>query len=104
MVLFGFKSIQQVKTRYKMNEIVNKFLLPGDKFMPEMHLRQQGFTYNAYDPFTKNRERTKKIKEIRDSRYIYQNESDKACLQHDMAYGDFIDLNTRTFADKVLCD
>ena len=30
-----------------MNEMINKFLLPGDKFMPEMHLRQPGFTYSA---------------------------------------------------------
>ena len=55
MVLFGFKSIQQVKTRYKMNEIVNKFLLAGDKFMPEMHLRQPRFTYSTCGPFTKNK-------------------------------------------------
>ena len=40
----------------KMNEIVNKFLLAGDKFMPEMHLRQPGFTYSACGPFTKNKE------------------------------------------------
>ena len=39
-----------------------------------------------------------------DSRYTYQNEIDKACFQHDMAYGDLKDLNRRTFADKVLCD
>ena len=41
----------------------------------------------------------KKIKETGDSRYIYQNELDKACFQHDMAYGDFKDLNRRTFAE-----
>ena len=39
-----------------MNEIVNKFLLVGDKFMPEMHLKQAGFTYSACRPFTKNKE------------------------------------------------
>ena len=39
-----------------MNKIVNKFLLAGDKFMPEMHLRQPGFTYSACGPFTKNKE------------------------------------------------
>ena len=38
----------------KMNEIVNKFLLAGDKFMPEIHLKQPGFTYSACGPFTKN--------------------------------------------------
>ena len=60
-----------------MNEIVNKFLLAGDKFMPEMHLRQPGFTYSACGPFTKNIEQIKKFKETRDARYIYQNELDK---------------------------
>ena len=45
------------KRRLKMNEIVNKFLLAGDKFMPEMHLKQPGFTYSAFGPFTKNKER-----------------------------------------------
>ena len=43
--------------RIKMNEIINKFLLVGDKFMPEMHLKQPGFTYSACGPFTKNKEK-----------------------------------------------
>ena len=86
-----------------MNEIVNKFLLAGDKFMPEMHLRQPGFTYSSCGPFTENKEKIKKFKETGHSRYIYQNELDKACFQHDMAYGDFKGLNRRTFANKVLC-
>ena len=67
-----------------MNEIVNTFLLPGDKFMPEMHLRQPRFTYSAYGPFTKNKGRIQKFKETRDSRYIYQNELDKAGVQYGM--------------------
>ena len=46
-----------------MNKIVNKFLLAGDKFMPEMHLKQPGFTYSACGPFTKNKERIQKFKE-----------------------------------------
>ena len=46
---------------YKMNEIVNKFLLAGDKFMPEMHLKQPGFTYRACGPFTKNKKKNSKI-------------------------------------------
>ena len=57
-----------------MNEIVNKFLLARDKFMPKMHLRQPGFTNSACGPFIKNKERIKKFKETGDSRYIYQNE------------------------------
>ena len=47
-----------------MNEIVNKFLLAGDTFMPKMHLKQLGFTYRAYGPFTKNKWRIQKFKEI----------------------------------------
>ena len=87
-----------------MNDIVNKFLLAGDKFMPEMHLRQPRFTCSACGPFTKNKERIKEFKETGDSRYIYQNKLDKACFQLDMAYGGFRDLNRRTFSDKVLRD
>ena len=85
-----------------MNDIINKFLLAGDKFMPEMHLRQPGFTYSACGPFTKNKERIQKFKQTGDSRYIYNNELDKASFQHYMAYGDFKDLAKRTAADKVL--
>ena len=51
-----------------MNEIVNKFLLAGDRFMPEMHLTQPGFTYNTRGPFTKNKERIQKFKQTGDSR------------------------------------
>ena len=72
--------------------------------MPEMHLRQPGFTYSACGPFTKNNERIQKFKETKDSRYIYRNELDKACFQNDMAYEDFKDLRKRTAADKVLKD
>ena len=60
-----------------MKEIVNKFLLAVDKFMPEMNLRQPGNTYSASGPFIKNKERIHKFKETRDSRYIYQNELNK---------------------------
>ena len=87
--------------KHKMNEIVNKFLLAGDKFMPEMHLRQPQFVYSACGPFTKNKERIQKFKETGDRSYIYKNELDKACFQHDMAYGDFKDLAKRD-KDKVL--
>ena len=69
-----------------------------------MHVRQPGFTYSACGPFTKIKERIKKFKETRDSRYTYQNELVTACFQHDMAYRDFKDLNRRTTADKVLRD
>ena len=55
-----------------MNEIVNTFLLAGGKFMPEMHLKQPGFTYSACGPFTKNKERIQKFKETGDTNYIYK--------------------------------
>ena len=87
-----------------MNEIFNKFLLGGDKFMPKMHLKQPGFTYSACRPFTKSKERIQKRKETGDTKYIYRNEFDKPCFQHDMAYGDFKDLARRTASDKVLRD
>ena len=85
-----------------MNKIINKFLLAGDKFMPEIHLRQPGFTYSACGPFTKNKERIQKFKETGDTSYIYKNELDNACFQHDIAYGAFKDLKRRTASDKIL--
>ena len=72
--------------------------------MPEIHLKQPGFIYSACGPFTKNKERIQKFKETGDSRYIYRNELDKACFQHDMANRDFKDLTKRAVADKVLRD
>ena len=89
---------------YKMNEIVNNFLLAREKFMPEMHLKQPVFTYSACGPFTKNKERIQKFKETRDTSYIYKNELDKACFQHDIAFGYFKDLEGRTAFDEVLGD
>ena len=87
-----------------MNEIVNKFLLVGDKFMPELHLKQPGFTYSACGPFTKNKERIEKFMQTGNTDFIYKNELDKACFQHDMAYGKSKDLVKRTQSDKVLKD
>ena len=87
-----------------MNEIVNKFLLAGDKFLSEMHLKRPGFTYSACGPFTKNKDKIQKYKETGDRNYIYKNELDKACLQHDFAYGDFKDFERITASDKVLGD
>ena len=85
-----------------MNEIINKFLLVGDKFMPEMHLRQPGFTYSACGPFTKNKERIDKFITNGHTDFIYKNELDKACFQHDMAYGKSKYLVRRTQPDKDL--
>ena len=87
-----------------MNEIVNKFLLMGDKFMPEMHLKQPGFTCRSCSPFTKNKERTEKFMQTGNTNFIYKNKLDKACFQHDMVYGKSKDLVKRTQSDKVLKD
>ena len=89
---------------HKINEIVNKFVLVRDKFMPEMHLKQPSFTYSACGPFTKNKERIEKFIQTGNTNFIYKNELDKACFQHDMAYGKTKDLVKRTRSDKVLKD
>ena len=87
-----------------MNDIINKFLLVGDKFVPEMHLRQPGFTYSAFGPFTKNKKRIEKFMQTGNTDFIYKNELDKACFQHNMAYGKSKDVVKRTQSDNVLRD
>ena len=69
-----------------------------------MHLRQPGFTYSACGPFIKNIERVEKFVQAGNTDYIYKNELDKACFEHDMAYGKSKDLVKRTQSDKVLRD
>ena len=88
----------------KMNNIIKKVLLAGDKFVPEMYLRQPQFVYSTCGPFTRHKERIKKFKQTGDTRYIYRNDLDKASFQHDSAYADNKDLINRTKADKVLKD
>ena len=87
-----------------MNNVINKFLLAGDKSIPKMHLRQPRFVYSTCGPFTRHKERIKEFKRTGDTRYIYRDELDKACFQHDSAYADHKDLINRTEADKVLKD
>ena len=88
----------------KMKEIVNRFLLVRYKFMPEMYLKQPGFTYSACGPFTKNKERIEKFIHAENTNIIDENELDKACYQQDMGYGKSKDLAKRTQSDKVLKD
>ena len=85
-----------------MDETVNKLLLASDKFLPDTHLKQPGFTYSTCGPFTKNKERIQKYKETGNTKYIQRNELDKACFQHDIAYKDFKDLARRTASDRIL--
>ena len=87
-----------------MNEIVNKFLLAGYTFMPEMHLKQPGFNYSACGPFTKNKERIQKFKETRESSYISKNKLDKACFDMMWLMGILKDLAWRIASDKILKD
>ena len=84
---------------------MNKFLLAEDKIsVPEMCLKQPGFTCSACGAFTKNKKRFKKIMQTGDRNYTYKNDLDKACFQHDMAYGKCKDLERRTQSDIALKD
>ena len=78
--------------------------MDGDKFMPEMHLKQPGFTYSTCGPFTKNKERIEKFTQTGNTDFIYKNELDKAYFQHNMAYGKSNDLTKTTQSDNVLRD
>ena len=80
----------------KMNETVNRVLLVSDRFMPEMHLKQPGFTYSACGPFTKSKERIEKFMQTGNTDFIHKNELDKTCFQHDMAYDKTKNLTKRT--------
>ena len=82
-----------------MNKIINKFLMTRDKFMPELHLKQPGFTYGACGQFTKRRERIQNFRETVSLKHL-----DKACFDHDAAYSDSKDLGERSISDKILRD
>ena len=84
--------------------MVNKFLLAEDKFIPEMHLRQPGFTYNASGSFTKNKEYNNSDKQEIQDIFIETNQIKLALWLMHMAYGDFKDLPRRATSGKVLCD
>ena len=87
-----------------MKEFLNKFLMVGGKFMPEVYLKQPGFTYAACGPFTKNKERIEKFMRTGNTDFIYRNELDKACFQHDMAYSKSKVLAKRTQSDRFFRD
>ena len=72
--------------------------------MPEIHLKQSGFTYSACGPFPKNKERIEKFVQAGNTDFIYKTEVDKPCFQHDMVYGKSKDLIKRTQSDKALKD
>ena len=74
------------------------------QFMPELHLKQPGFTCTACEPFTKYCERTQKFRETGNLKHLYRNELDKACFTHDAEYSESKDLAKRTISDKILKD
>ena len=69
--------------------------------MLKMHLKQPGFTYSACEPFTKNKVRIEKFMQTGNTDFIYRNDLDKACFQHDMAYGKSKHLIKITQSDKI---
>ena len=85
-----------------MSNIINKFLLVGDKFMPEINLRQPQFVYSACGPFSRHKERIKEFKRAGDTRLLYRNELDKACFKHDAAYAKYKDVENRLISDQKL--
>ena len=88
-----------------MNNIINKFLLTADKFMPEAHLEDlKVATYSACGPFTQHKPIINEFIQTGDTNYIYKNKLDKACCAHDAAYSDFKDIKNRTAADRILRD
>ena len=84
------------------NNIINKFFIVGDKFIPEMHLRQPKFVYSACGPFTRHKERIKEFERTGDMRLLYRNELDKACFKHDAAYAKYKDAENRLISDQKL--
>ena len=98
-MLYGMLLIDKI---INMNNIINIFLLAGDKVMPEMHLRQPQFVYSACGPFSKHKERIKELKRTGDTRLLYRNELDKACFRHDATYTKHKDVENRLISDQKL--
>ena len=87
-----------------MNKIINKYLLNGDKYLPELNLKQPGFTSSACKLFTKHHERIKKFRETVNVKHLHRNELDKVCFAHQAAFSNSNDLAKRTISDKILKD
>ena len=89
---------------FKMNKIINKFLLNGDKFMTDLYLKKPGFTYSACGTFIRYRKRIQKFRETGNLKHFYRNELDKACFAYVAAYSDSKALAKRTVSDKIFKD
>ena len=72
--------------------------------MPELHLKQSGFTYSACGLFIKHRQRIQKLRKTGKLKNLYRNELDKACFTHNAAYSDSKDLTKRIISGKILKD
>ena len=79
-------------------------MLTGNKLVPQLHLKQPGFIYSAYEPFTKHCERIQKFREASNLKHLYKNKLDKTCFASDAAYSDSKYLAKRTISDKILKD
>ena len=88
--------------QFKMNKIVNKFLLTGDTFILELHSKQPEFTYSACASFTKHRKKIQKFRETGNLKRLYRNRLDRACFVHDGAYSDNKDFTKRAISNKIL--
>ena len=86
----------------KLNNIINKFLLVGDKFMLKVHLRQPQFFCIACGPFTRHKGRIKEFKRRGDTRLLYRNELDKAYFKHDATYAKYKDVENRLISDQKI--
>ena len=84
-----------------MNKVVSNSLMGGDKFVPESHLRQPGFTHSAYGSFCKRLERIKKFIEIANLKNIYYIKLDKTCFSHGTATSDGKGLAKKLFSIKA---
>ena len=74
------KKKQLSNDEFKMNKIINKFLLTGAKFMPELHLKEPRLTYSACGPFIKHPERIQKFRQTGNLKNLHRNELDKVCF------------------------
>ena len=90
--------------QFKMNKIINKCLLTRDKFMPKLHLKQQGFNYSFCGSFTNYCKRIQKFRETGNLKHLYKNELDKACFAHDETYSYSNNLRKISISDQILKD
>ena len=87
-----------------MSKVIKIFLLTGDKFVPELILKQPGSIDSACGAFTKHHERIQKFRETYNLKHLYRNELDKACFAHDSTFSDSKDLAKTTVSDTILKD